>query len=57
MDIRYRFKKKNKLERAIIWITHSNNFKKVLDLDGSKPESAIRSGFTGQRILVLKAMN
>ena len=28
----------------------ADNFKKVLDLDGSTPEPAIRSGDTGQRI-------
>ena len=29
----------------------ADNFKKVLDLDGSTPEPAIRSGDTGQRII------
>ena len=28
----------------------ADNFKKILDLDGSTPEPAIRSGDTGQRI-------
>ena len=28
----------------------ADNFKKVLDLDGSTPEPTIRSGYTGQRI-------
>ena len=45
------FFKKIKLEPAIIWklVTCQRITSKILDLDGSIPEPAIRSGDTGQR--------
>ena len=43
---------KNKLEPAIIWklITCQRKTSKILDLNGSTPEPAIRSGDASQRI-------
>ena len=45
--------KKIKLEPAIISNSKlsADNFKKILDLDGSTPEPALRSGDTGQWVL------
>ena len=44
--------KKSKRETAIIWkrVNCQRITSKILDLDGSTPEPAIRSGDTGQRI-------
>ena len=54
-------KKKKKKLRLRSFENYSNssayNFKKVLDLNGSTPEPAIRSSDTSQRIPVLTAVN
>ena len=42
--------KKIEREPAIIWKVAADNFKKVIELSGSIPERAIRSGDNGQRI-------
>ena len=50
--ISYEFKKKKTCACDHLKTSNlsADNFKKVLDLDGSTPEPAIRSGDTGQRI-------